>query len=57
MNPKTFLAIMFAFTALAVPNQNKNNLEPREALPQRGGGGVPSANCCGINPRPSGCQC
>ncbi|KAH9229413.1 hypothetical protein K456DRAFT_1844672 [Colletotrichum gloeosporioides 23] len=57
MNLKTFLAIIFASTALAVPGQNQADVQPREALPQRGGGGAPSPNCCGIIPRPAGCQC
>lgn len=41
MNPKTFLAIIFASTALAVPSRNQADVQPREALPQRGGGGAP----------------
>ncbi|KAF6815217.1 hypothetical protein CSOJ01_03669 [Colletotrichum sojae] len=55
MNPTTALLLFFASVAVAVPNLSKNNVEAREALPQRGGGGTPSPNPCGQIPRPPGC--
>lgn len=55
MNPKGALMLFLASVAVAVPNQMQSNVEAREALPQRGGGGSPSPNPCGQIPRPPGC--